>query len=76
MKVTNLVRGAQYTCNVRALSVLGTGALSDDVTATTFNLPGGPRGIAAAALSKTIKLTYLAPASSGGARVTKLGSAH
>ncbi|MBX9609278.1 MAG: fibronectin type III domain-containing protein, partial [Gammaproteobacteria bacterium] len=69
--VTSLARGTRYTCNVRALSVLGAGAASANVLATTFDLPDAPRNLVGAAQSKAARLTFRAPASTGGSPITK-----
>jgi hypothetical protein len=69
--VSNLARGTRYLCNVRALSVLGVGAASDNVQATTFNVPDAPRRVAGIPLVKAVRLTYAAPTSTGGTPITR-----
>lgn len=69
--VTGLARGTRYTCSVRARSVLGLGTASNTVQATTFDLPGAPRNLAASAQTQAARLVFRAPAATGGSAITR-----
>lgn len=69
--VTGLARGTRYTCSVRARSVLGLGTASNTVQATTFDAPGAPRSLTAKAQTGAARLSFRAPAATGGSAITR-----
>ena len=71
--VTGLTNGTSYTFTVTATNSVGTGpASAASNAATPAAVPGAPTHVVAAtAGSQQVKVTWTAPASDGGARITK-----
>ena len=59
--VTNLINGTAYTFRVRAVNSSGTGAESDEATATPLSLPAKPAGLTAAVRNKGMHLSWTDP---------------
>ncbi len=67
---TNLTNGQAYYYKVRAINVMGEGALSEEVSATPVTLPTAPNGLAASSGNGQIVLSWSVPANNGGSSVT------
>ena len=69
--VTGLTNGTAYTFTVAATNSVGTGTASAPSNAVTpATLPGSPTDVAATAGGSSASLTWVAPASDGGAPIT------
>jgi len=69
--VTGLVNGTTYTLQVRAVNLVGNGALSAASNPVTpVGLPGAPTAVLATRGSTLANLTWSAPASDGGSPIT------
>lgn len=68
--IDSLTNGAEYTFTVTAVSALGDGDPSQEVTATPFGVPGAPVGLAGVAGDGEVSLTWQAPEDDGGAAVS------
>lgn len=69
--VTGLTNGTAYTVTVTATNSAGTGAASNPSASTTpRTVPGAPISVSAAPGNGRATLTWVAPASSGGAAIT------
>lgn len=71
--IRSLVNGVRYSFAVRAHNRAGWGRLGTTVSATPRTLPGGPGSVAATPGDASMHLTWLAPASNGGAPVDHYG---
>ncbi|MBU6240488.1 MAG: fibronectin type III domain-containing protein, partial [Acidobacteria bacterium] len=67
---TGLVNGVSYSFRVRAINAIGTGAASTFVTAAPYTTPGAPRSVSVAPADTQAVLTWIVPASNGGATIT------
>ena len=65
-----LVNGTTHYFRVTAVNEAGEGKPSNEVAATPVAVPGTPAGLAAAAGDGQVTLSWAAPASDGGSRVT------
>jgi len=63
---TSVVNGETYYYSVAAVNHIGSGLLSDLVTATPGTMPDAPTGLMAVAGYQTIDLTWTAPVDNGG----------
>jgi predicted phage tail protein len=68
--VPGLVNGTTYYFRVAAVNRAGEGDPSNAESATPLAVPGAPAGLAATAGNGTVTLSWAAPASDGGSRVT------
>ncbi len=68
--VTGLTNGTAYTFKLRAVNAAGNGAEAS-TTVTPATVPGAPQSFAAARGDGQATLTWTAPASNGGASITK-----
>jgi hypothetical protein len=68
--VTGLTNGTAYYFKVRAINGGGVGKPSAEVSVTPATPPTAPRNVAAHAAAESVKLTWAAPASNGGSRIT------
>ena len=70
--ITGLSNGTSYTFTVTATNRSGTGSPSDPSTAVVpSTVPGAPTGVAASSFESTQStVTWIAPASNGGAAIT------
>ena len=69
--VTGLTNGTAYTFTVAATNAAGTGDVSDGSNSVTpVTVPGAPTAVAGTAGKGSVKLTWKAPASTGGAAIT------
>ena len=68
--VPGLRNGTAYRFRVAARNGAGDGAWSTEVTATPRTRPGPPRSLAAGAGVRLVRLSWRAPAVTGGAAVT------
>jgi fibronectin type 3 domain-containing protein len=67
---TGLGNGATYYYKVTAVNSVGEGPYSNEATAATWSIPGAPLYLTAVGGAHKIDLSWLAPASSGGATIT------
>jgi fibronectin type 3 domain-containing protein len=67
---TGLANGQSYYYEVTAVNSAGAGAASNELSAVPKAPPSAPRGLVAKAKVGQIKLTWLAPVSTGGAGIT------
>jgi len=67
---SGLVNGVTYTYNVSALNIIGEGPKSIGVIAIPGTIPTAPRGLHATPGNAQIALTWMAPASNGGASIS------
>ncbi|MFM7819584.1 MAG: fibronectin type III domain-containing protein, partial [Actinomycetota bacterium] len=67
--VTGLTNATPYTFRVSAISSAGTSDPSNTATATP-GIPGAPTSLATTALNQSVRLTWTAPSSTGGAAIT------
>ena len=67
---SGLSNGTTYYYEVAAINSAGTGALSNERSATPRTTPGAPSLAAPTAGNGTVALTWTAPASNGGATIT------
>ena len=68
--VGGLTDGTEYTFEVLALNARGGGDSSNRASATPFDVPGAPTGLAASAGHGHAALAWTAPASDGGSELT------
>ena len=68
--ITGLTNGTKYYFTVKAVTALGVGAASTEVSATPVGAPTTPTALVATSASATsVNLTWVAPASNGGSAV-------
>jgi hypothetical protein len=68
--ITGLTNGTKYYFTVKAVTALGVGAASTEVSATPVGSPTTPTALVATSASATsVNLTWVAPASNGGSAV-------
>jgi fibronectin type 3 domain-containing protein len=67
---TQLVNGQPHTYEVTASNSIGEGPKSGSTTATPARVPDAPAGLQAVPSNHNVSLSWLAPASDGGAPVT------
>jgi hypothetical protein len=65
--VTN---GFTYYYQVRAINIIGEGALSEEVNATPVSVPGAPTDLSATAGDSYVNLTWGPPFNDGGSTIT------
>ena len=65
-----LVNGREYSIAIRAVNSAGSGPASQSVAATPVGSPDTPRRLLAAAGDRQVHLSWRAPASDGGSRIT------
>ena len=70
VRVTSLANGTLHTFQVRAVNSEGDGGAAQD-TATPLGAPGAPASLTATPGNTQVALTWTAPASDGGAAITK-----
>ena len=68
--VTGLANNTPYFIEIEAVNLVGSSLPSNEVSATTANVPGAPTGLTAAAADGEVDLTWTAPASNGGSPIT------
>jgi uncharacterized protein YkwD len=68
--VTGLTVGTKYYFKVRALNPGGLSPASKEVSTTPAKAPSAPRTLAATAGAESVGLTWTAPSSTGGAKIT------
>ena len=68
--VTRLTNGAAYHFRVAAKNKAGRGAYTAGVAQTPATVPSAPRSLVSAPADAGVKLSWVAPATSGGAAVT------
>src|SRR5271157_3602728 len=64
--VTGLNNGQIYYFKVAAINIMGTGALSAEMSTTPATVPGAPTGLAPTAGNTQVILNWAAPVSNGG----------
>ena len=65
-----LTNGTTYYFQVAAVNTAGQGRLSDEVSAVPVTVPGAPTGLTATRGNAQVVLSWAAPASDGGSKVT------
>ena len=65
-----LTNGTTYYFQVAAVNTAGQGPRSDEVSAVPLTVPGAPTGLTAIAGNGQVTLSWTAPASDGGSKVT------
>ena len=65
-----LTNGTTYYFQVAAVNTAGQGPRSDEVSAVPVTVPGAPTGLTAIAGNGQVTLSWTAPASDGGSKVT------
>ena len=65
-----LTNGTTYYFEVAAVNTAGQGPRSDEVSAVPLTVPGAPTGLTAIAGNGQVTLSWTAPASDGGSKVT------
>jgi ribosomal protein L37AE/L43A len=69
--VGSLANGALYTFQVRAVNSAGEASSSNESSATPYTFPGAVNGFSAVRFaSQTVRLSWSAPSSNGGADIT------
>ncbi|MBS2025352.1 MAG: fibronectin type III domain-containing protein [Deltaproteobacteria bacterium] len=69
-RALGLSNGTAYTFTVAAVNAFGTGPASAPASATTFDVPGAPTGVAAVAGDASATVSWTAPASDGGKTIS------
>jgi fibronectin type 3 domain-containing protein len=67
---TGLTNGTTYWFQVAAVNAAGIGERSNEVSATPATTPSPPRSLKVARAGGSLRLSWLAPASNGGAAIT------
>ena len=65
-----LTNGTTYYFQVAAVNTAGQGPLSDEVSAVPVTVPGAPTGLTAKPGNAQVTLSWTAPASNGGSKVS------
>jgi len=65
--ISGLTNGTSYTVILRAVSAVGTGALSTSLSGTPFTFPDAPSGVAADGRGSSAQVSWVAPANNGSA---------
>ena len=68
--VTGLVNGTSYSVEVAALNALGTGGSAEVTGVVPRTVPGPPRSLEVVSGHRSLSVSWLAPASTGGSDVT------
>src|SRR5579883_3268004 len=67
---TGVANGQAYYYQVRAVNSAGTGAASNEASATPSTAPGAPSGLVATGGNSQVALSWNAPSSNGGSAIT------
>ena len=67
----SLTNGTQYSVTVAAKNAIGTGTASNVATGTPATKPSAPTGVGATPHNASADVTWTAPASNGGATISK-----
>jgi predicted phage tail protein len=65
----SVIDGQTYYYKISAVNVVGEGPLSNELSATTSNIPSAPLNLQATAGNAEVNLTWSAPTSSGGSSI-------
>ena len=76
LAVTGLQDGRTVTFRVRGVNALGAGAWSAPVAATPVSLPGAPSVTAVESGNRSLRVTFDAPSSNGGAAIERYEYTH
>ena len=76
LAVTGLQDGRTVTFRVRGVNALGAGAWSAPVAATPVSLPGAPSLTAVESGNRSLRVTFDAPSSNGGAAIERYEYTH
>ena len=69
--ISGLANGISYSVRVRAVSAAGPGAASSTVRVTPRTIPGVPGSVVVTPSNRSLRITFAAPASTGGSSITR-----
>jgi hypothetical protein len=69
--ISGLTNGTRYSVRVRAVSAAGFGAASSSVSVTPRTIPGVPGNVVVTPSNRSLRISFAAPASTGGSSITR-----